>query len=295
MCGVTSLKEGVPVADAKVAADVGARRERSNGGRPPLRIHIITEEDPFYLPEFFREFFASLARERFVVTGIDITPTLNRKTTGALAGRLYRFYGPVDFARLGVRYLAARAMDLVSPATVWSGTIRRITTRHGIPCRDTENVNATDYVEALRRCDPDLLLSVAASQIFKGELLAVPRLAAINVHTGTLPKYRGMMPVFWQMYDGRAAIGLTIHAMTAEIDGGEVLLHREIPLDGERNLDTVIRKMKRHGARALVEVLESYYAGSVRPIALDMSERGYRSFPGRREASTFRRMGYRLL
>ena len=274
---------------------MGPRREGPSVKRPPLRIHIITEEDPIYLPEFFRQFFASVARERFVVTGVDITPTLGQKTRGALARKLYRFYGPVDFARLGLRYVAASALDLLSPATWWSGTVRRIVRRHGVPCETIANVNAATYVERLRRLDLDLLVSVAASQIFKSELLAVPRLAAINIHTGTLPKYRGMMPVFWQMYDGRASIGITIHAMTREIDVGEVLLHREVPLNGERRLDVVIRKMKRHGAGVILELLDAYYAGSVKPIALDMSEAGYRSFPGEREAMVFRQMGYRLL
>jgi methionyl-tRNA formyltransferase len=263
--------------------------------RSPLRIHIVTEEDPFYLPVFFREFFAHLPRDRFIVTGVDITPPLNQKTRLALARKLYGFYGPVDFARLAIRYAAIKAMDLLSPALVWSGTVPRIVARHGISCRVVPNVNAPGYVEQLRRLDLDLLVSVAASQIFKQPLLSVPRLDAINIHTGTLPRYRGMLPVFWQMYDRRASIGITIHTMTTDIDLGQVLLHREVPLDGDRNLDAVIQKMKRQGAQAMLEVLEGYYADSVKRIAMDRFEEGYRSFPRRDEAIAFRKMGYRLL
>jgi methionyl-tRNA formyltransferase len=263
--------------------------------RPPLRIHIITEEDPFYLPVFFREFFAHLSWERFVVTGVDITPPLNQKTWAALARKLYRFYGPVNFSRLGLRYAAIKMMDRLLPATLWNGTIPRIVKRYGILCRAVSNVNAPEYVEALHRLDLDLLVSVAASQIFKRQLLSVPRLDAINIHTGTLPKYRGMLPVFWQMYDRQASIGITIHAMTADIDLGQILLYREVPLDGERNLDAVIRKMKRHGAQLMLELLGRYYTGSVERLAVDRSEEAYHSFPGRDEAIVFRKMGYHLL
>ena len=260
-----------------------------------LRLHVITEEDPFYLPVFFREFLDALPPDRFELLGIDITPPLNQSSRRALAEKLYRFYGGRDFARLLGRYAVAKALDLATPRRAWSGTIERLAARHGVPCRPVRNVNAPAYVAELRRRAPDLLVSVAASQIFKPDLLSVPRLAAVNVHTGPLPSYRGMMPVFWQMYDRRPSIVVTLHTMTAAIDVGAILLEREVPLNGDRSLDLVIRKMKREGARTLIELLERYRSDAVEPVAMDRSREQYHSFPGRAEAARFRRMGYRLV
>jgi methionyl-tRNA formyltransferase len=258
-------------------------------------VHIITEEDPFYRPVFFREFLAELPPDRFELLGIDITPPLNQPTRRALARKLYRFYGGLDFVRLLGRYAVAKALDLLAPRRVWSGTINRLAARHRISCRVVKDVNAPAYVEPLRRVAPDLLVSVAASQIFKPDLLSVPRLAAINVHTGPLPNYRGMMPVFWQMYDRQKSIVLTLHTMTADIDAGSIVLQREVPLNGDRSLDLVIRKMKREGAHTLIELLERYRTGAVAPVAMDRSREHYHSFPGRAEAARFRCMGYRLV
>lgn len=263
--------------------------------RSPLRIHIITEEDPFYLPAFFREFFRRLPTDRFVVTGVDLTPPLNRPRLLQLARKLYHFYGAVDFARLGLRYASVKARSLLLPPAVWAGTVQRIAARHGIASRIVPNVNAPDYVDRLRALDLDLLISVAASQIFKPDLLSVPRLDAINIHTGPLPRYRGMFPVFWQMYDQRTAVGLTIHTMTPEIDLGEVLLRREVRLQGQRNLDVVIREMKRQGALAMLELLQRYADDSVTRTPMKRSEAGYRTFPDRTHAAAFRKMGNLLL
>jgi len=263
--------------------------------RPPLRLHIVTEEEPFYLPVFFREFFANLPQGRLVVTGVDTTPPLNQKTLTALASKLYDFYGPLDFARLAFRYASVKAKDVLLPAGSWAGTIRRIAARHGIPSRVVSNVNASQYVERLRALGLDLLLSVAASQIFKPDLLSVPRLDAINLHTGSLPRYRGMLPVFWQMYDGQEGIGITIHTMSTQIDVGEILLHRRVSLNGIRSLDAAIREMKRQGARAMLELLGQYCDGGVTRRPMDSSEAGYRSFPRRSHAVAFRQIGYRLL
>ncbi len=263
--------------------------------RPPLRIHIVTEEDPLYVPVFFREFFAKLPRGPIVVTGVDITPPLNQKTPMALAGKLYDFYGPIDFARLAFRYASAKVKDVLMPAGSWAGTIPRIAARYGVPSRVVSNVNAPEYVTQLRALHPDLLLSVAASQIFKQDLLSVPGIDAINLHTGSLPRYRGMLPVFWQMYDRQDAIGITIHTMTKRIDVGEILLHRRVPLNGIRSLDAAIQEMKRQGARAMLELLARYYDGDVIRRPMDSSEEGYRSFPRRTHAAAFRKIGFRLL
>jgi methionyl-tRNA formyltransferase len=263
--------------------------------RHPLRIHIITEEDPFYLPVFFREFLARVPWDRIEILGIDITPPLNQPTRQALARKLYGFYGGVDFVRLAGRFAIAKALDLLAPRALWSGTIERLAARRRIPCRVVTNVNAPHYVGGLRRSAPDLLVSVAASQIFKPDLLSVAQLGCVNVHTGPLPAYRGMMPVFWQMYDKRKSITVTLHTMTPDVDVGSVLLENEVPLNGDRNLDLVIRKMKREGARTLVELLDRYHAGSVQAVAMNRSQAQYHSFPGRVEADRFRDMGYRLV
>ena len=259
-----------------------------------LRIHIITSEDPFYLPVFFREFFAHLPRAHVAVTGVDITPPLNQARHASLARKLYGFYGPLDFTRLALRYAVARAKDALWPSS-WPGTVRRIAAAHGVPSSVVPKVNAPQYVERLRTFDLDLLVSVAASQIFTAPLLSVPRLEAINVHTGPLPQYRGMMPVFWQMRDGRSSIGLTIHTMTPRIDLGEIVVDRRVPLNGHRTLDAVTRAMKRHGACALLELLAQYVDGTVKRVRMDEAEGAYRSFPRASDAAVLRQRGYRLL
>jgi methionyl-tRNA formyltransferase len=260
----------------------------------PLRVHVVTSEDPFYLPVFFREFFAHLPRGPVVVTGVDLTPPLNQTRPTSLARKLYRFYGPVDFTRLTLRYAASKSKDALLPST-WPGTVRRIAALHGVPSSVVPSVNAEGYVERLRGLDLDLLVSVAASQIFKDRLLSVPRLDAVNVHTGPLPQYRGMMPVFWQMRDGRSSIGITIHTMTTRIDLGEIVLARSVPLDGLRALDGVTREMKRHGAHALLELLSRYVEGTVTRVPMDAAGGAYRSFPTAPDAVALRQRGYRLL
>src|SRR5262245_53763906 len=109
-----------------------------------LRIHMITSEDPFYLPVFFKEFLSGLPKQETTLTGIDITPPLNESKLSTLAKRLHAFYGPVDFCKLAVRYAKATVLDKVLPTKLWGGTVSRIAARFGIPSDVVPNVNAVD-------------------------------------------------------------------------------------------------------------------------------------------------------
>ena len=260
-----------------------------------LRVHIITEEDPFYIPVFFREFFQHLPSHQILVTGVDITPPLNQRSRIALARRLVRFYGLKDFAKLAGRFASARMKDFVIPLRNWDGTVRRLALRHGVPCGPVANVNAPDYVRRVADCRPDVILSVAASQIFRPALLRVPRLGCVNVHTGKLPQYRGMLPVFWQMHDGCSQIGVTVHTMTEGIDLGEIILESAVAVNQSWTLDAAIREMKKLGAGVVLDALERLRLQSATPTPMDHGTSGYRSFPGPDDAREFRRRGLRLL
>jgi methionyl-tRNA formyltransferase len=138
-------------------------------------------------------------------------------------------------------------------------------------------------------------VSVAAPEIFLPDLLNVPRLGCINVHSGRLPNYRGMMPTFWQMLRGEQAITITVHKMADKLDAGDVLATQSFPLKRSDSLDRVIKATKREGARLLMRVLRDIQKGQVRPVPLDMAGAGYFSFPKPSDVREFRRRGHRLL
>ena len=64
--------------------------------------------------------------------------------------------------------------------------------------------------------DLDLVISINASQKFKSEILALPRLGCINVHGALLPRYRGRLPSFWVLANGEKETGTTVHFMNEE-------------------------------------------------------------------------------
>jgi methionyl-tRNA formyltransferase len=61
-------------------------------------------------------------------------------------------------------------------------------------CREIAitNINGKD-LNVLREFDADLLVSIRFGQIFKAEAIAQPRTGIINLHSGLLPEYKGVM------------------------------------------------------------------------------------------------------
>ena len=46
--------------------------------------------------------------------------------------------------------------------------------------------------------------------------------AKINIHCGKLPKYAGVMPIFWQIKDGLEEVSITFQDLAENIDMGEI-------------------------------------------------------------------------
>ena len=250
-----------------------------------LRVHFVTEDDPFYVLRFFEVFFEEYPRDEFEILGVTIqAPFRERKT--ATAKRVLNLYGPVDFVRLAGRFAAQK---------VRRRSIGALARRDGIPLVPTTSVNDPAFVQRIRAVAPDVIVSVAAPEIFREEILDSARLGCINIHSGRLPAYRGMMPTFWQMLSGEPHVTVTVHEMARELDAGAVLGTVEYPLRERDSLDRVMAETKREGARLMIRVLRDLAAGAAAGRPLDMANAGYYSFPKGHDARELRRRGHRLL
>lgn len=70
----------------------------------------------------------------------------------------------------------------------------------------------------------DLLVLASYGRILPAELLALPRLGALNVHPSLLPKYRGATPIQTAIARGERETGVSIMLMDAGLDTGDVVL-----------------------------------------------------------------------
>jgi methionyl-tRNA formyltransferase len=141
----------------------------------------------------------------------------------------------------------------------------------------------------------DLIISMSASQKFGPAVLELPRIACLNVHSGELPRYRGMLTVFWQLYEGRDYTVPTVHVMDEKLDAGPIVASARCPVGDNDSLYEATVKTKIYAARLLVDVLDMYVSGEVPTSPNDSALAKRFSFPGRTEARKFRKTGRRLV
>ncbi len=277
-----------PLPEPPAPPDDEAEREPRTGPRrqaKALRVLVITEDDPLYVIEFFRVFFAEAKAEELDLLGITVDRAFHEPLSRTL-NRMLRFYGPWDTLRLGLRFLDAKRRG---------DSIETLAKARGIPVLDTPSVNDPGYIARVRGLAPDVVMSVAGPEIFSPGLLSAARLGCVNIHSGRLPEYRGMMPTFWQLIHGEPAVTVTVHRMVEALDAGDVLATADFPLRPRDSLDRVIRGTKRLGARLFLDVLRDLRAGRAKGRPLDMSRKGYFRFPSPEDVRAFRRMGHRML
>lgn len=253
-------------------------------GAGPLRILFVTENDPLYVIRFFDVFFAEYPRDRFRIVGVTVDEAFHEPPLKT-ARRMWRFFGPVDFFRTLARWIAAK---------VRGRSIAALARRHGLSLIPTGSVNDPAYVARVRELAPDVIVSVAAPEIFRKDILSAARLGCVNIHSGRLPVYRGMMPNFWQLLHGEPHAVLTVHEMVERLDAGAILGTHELPLHERDSLHRVMRAAKEEGARLMIRVLDQIRAGTVTRTPLDMTGARYFRFPGPEDVRQFRRRGHRL-
>ena len=250
-----------------------------------LRLLFVTEDDPLYVIRFFEVFFNEFPKDEIEIVGVSIQDAFHEPITKT-AQRMLRFYGPVDFVRLGTRYAFVKAKRT---------SIGTLAQHHGLDLVPCGSVNDPAYIERAKALRPDVIASVAAPEIFKKGILQVPAKRCINIHSGKLPIYRGMMPNFWQLLHGETHACVTVHDMVEQLDAGGILGTLEWPLREKDSLDRVITGTKQDGARLMIDVLRKIRADAITATPIDMSQKKYFSFPKPEDVKKLRARGHRML
>lgn len=132
---------------------------------------------------------------------------------------------------IGLQILGAPRFSLTLLRNLMSAKLndRRVTMlrQAGIPLYRCKNINHHDAVQYLRKCSPDLIMNLRTRNIYKKEVLDLPRIGCLNIHHGLLPENRGTMCDLWAWSEGRP-VGYTIHWMNEKIDDGDIVRRQEV-------------------------------------------------------------------
>ncbi len=112
-----------------------------------------------------------------------------------------------------------------------------------IPTFEPQTPNQPAFVAAVRALQPDIFVAAGYMGIFREEILAVPRVLAVNFHASLLPAYRGKHPVFWALRNGERWTGLTVHVIDRGVDTGDILYQVRVRTRRDDTVATVYARV----------------------------------------------------
>ncbi|MFY9589013.1 MAG: formyl transferase [Actinomycetota bacterium] len=168
--------------------------------------------------------------------------------------------------------------------------------RFGIPVRTVATLKEPAAVQGLRDLDADLFVSIRFGKILGSEVLGIPRRGVLNLHSGLLPNYRGVLATLRALLNGDTEIGCTLHWIDSPgIDVGEIIETARIPVDKDRSLLWHVLSLYRPGTRLILDAIGRLERGeSVTGTPQDPSIGAYYSFPTDDDMIRFTAQGWRL-
>ena len=130
----------------------------------------------------------------------------------------------------------------------------------GLDVIEVEDLKSPEFEEQLKSLGADLFV-VVAFRVLPKNILAIPKVGSVNLHASLLPKYRGAAPIHWAVMKGEDVTGCTIFFLDEQVDTGNILLQKEVPIDSNETTGSVYCRLMETGSDTLLEAVNTIAAG----------------------------------
>ena len=128
----------------------------------------------------------------------------------------------------------------------------------GFSVVEHKNINSTSYqnfLKTLKSFSPNIIISFFYNKKIENKILDLCKYA-VNFHGSLLPDYAGPHALNWQIINGEEKSGVTIHELTPEIDGGNIIFQEEFKILQEDTAQDVLEKNVELSLKMLKSLLQ---------------------------------------
>lgn len=143
--------------------------------------------------------------------------------------------------------------------------IAEFAAEQGLSVDKPESVNRPEFIEHLRRLDPELVVVLSFGQILKQPLLELSPFGCLNVHFSLLPRHRGASPMAAAILAGDAETGISFMRMDRGLDTGPVYRRISVSLDGRETTADLEERLRQLAAEHVYDCVWSVCREGLRP------------------------------
>lgn len=184
------------------------------------------------------------------------------------------FFGTPEFAVASLDRLVKSGYDIAAVVTMPDKTagrghkllksdVKKYAEEHGLRILQPEKLKSEEFINSLQEINADLFI-VIAFRMLPEVVWRMPRLGTFNLHGSLLPKYRGAAPINRAIMNGETETGITTFFLKHEIDTGDMIDQRSIPVSDDDNAGTVHDRLMEMGAEMVADTVASIEKGTLR-------------------------------
>ena len=143
--------------------------------------------------------------------------------------------------------------------------VKRFALSKNLKILQPERLKAPEFIEELKGLNADLQI-VVAFRMLPEVVWDMPPMGTINLHASLLPQYRGAAPINWVIINGEKETGVTTFKLRQEIDTGNILLQKKIPIRLDETAGELHDEMMEAGADLLLQTIAELIKGSLKEI-----------------------------
>lgn len=161
---------------------------------------------------------------------------------------------------------------------------------------EVNQINSPDNVERLKGLSPDLIVSIRYGGILKAPVINIPSKGVINLHSGLLPKYKGVMATFWALKNNDTEIGTTLHTIEdSSIDTGQIITISKQQSRPNKSYLWHVLELYLQGALDILNAIDTLTNSKVLKVRPQSESNTYFTFPNEAECLQFEKNGYKLV
>ena len=133
--------------------------------------------------------------------------------------------------------------------------------KFGIPPTHIKSKKEDLIIDVMRAWKVDLIVLAGWMKIISPKLIEAFPDKIINLHPSMLPKYKGLHAIERALESGDRFTGVSVHYVNEELDGGEVILQKEVPILPDDTVESLTKAIQRMEYSLLTAAIEHVKQG----------------------------------
>lgn len=158
---------------------------------------------------------------------------------------------------------------------IWDDSVDELAEKHQVPVLLRRRPDDPELLGALRDAAPDIIVANNWRTWLPAEIFDLPPHGTLNVHDSLLPSYAGFSPLIWALINGEKEVGVTAHRMNAELDAGDIVLQRAVPVGPKDTATDLFHRTVDLIGPIVREALDLIASGEARWTAQDRSKASF--------------------